>query len=53
MTNDDETPRQSSPSTPFILRQPSIEDGGEMWRVAGGLADTRPQFFLCLPAVGT
>lgn len=34
MTNDEETPRQSSPSTPFILRQPSIEDGGEMWRVA-------------------
>lgn len=34
MTNDEETPRQSSQSSPFILRRPSIEDGGAMWRVA-------------------
>lgn len=34
MTADEETPRQSSQDTTFTLRQPSIEDGGAMWRVA-------------------
>lgn len=34
MSADEETPRQSSQDSPFTLRQPSVEDGGAMWRVA-------------------
>lgn len=34
MTADEETTRQSSETSPFTLRPPSVEDGGAMWRVA-------------------
>ncbi|WP_223277849.1 GNAT family N-acetyltransferase [Janibacter sp. YB324] len=34
MTADDETTLPTDQQSPFVLRRPTLEDGGAMWRVA-------------------